>query len=163
MRVHYAAADLTLQSYSFFLLGGITSIQETWGKEQDDEYWIITLTVWPVPAALETDVCPSSGRAENYLPIESHEKARQAWGFWPVGWLADWFIFKHTGQAGGRSLWLSVAITWVIFPSSVSWVRSKKQLRFEGVERNTSVLTERWDRCVKTDLRTWLVLSVPSV
>lgn len=67
-------------------------------------------------------------------------------GFWPVGWLFDWFIFKHAGQAGGRSPRLSVAVTWVIFPSSISWVCSKKQLRFEGVERNTSVLPEplRW-------------------
>lgn len=36
------------------------------------------------------------------------------------GWLAVWFIFKHAGQADGRSQWLSVAVTLVIFPSSVS-------------------------------------------
>lgn len=64
------------------------------------------------------------------------------WGCWLVGWLFDWFIFKQAGQAGGRSQWLSVAVTLVIFPSSVSWVCSKKQCRFEGVERNMSALTE---------------------
>lgn len=53
--------------------------------------------------------------------IESHEEARQhVWVFWMVGWLFDWFIFKHAGQAGGRSQWLSVGVTLVIFPSSVS-------------------------------------------
>lgn len=132
---------------------------EGWGKEQDDEYWIMIKEIYnPFQLFWRQRSILIQGEHKPVWKTESCEKAKQdIWGFWMPGWLRDWFVPNKLleGHSGHQ-----LPSLWLFFPSFVSWICSLKNNPDLRVLRE---IFQLWQSCWDWWYQEWSENMVSSV